>query len=223
MTEIITKEELSTFASSELEDSNKDEITDFSSFVTENSTVNKTTNEFVFTVMAENDNISETKEEVSTISNTHELSATTDLPEKNVSEIESSSKKHFEIVGVGSSYLSALINSSTTGLQNTTTFTSYLSSQSHCKFNNWCNNGWEFFRGRCYAQYPFWIGLSNDGNGWKWPDNTKLRYQLWGKNEPNIMYSCVFAETEKNGKYWYTNDCNRTITHNDIVGYVCQQ
>ncbi|VDO10727.1 unnamed protein product [Brugia timori] len=71
--------------------------------------------------------------------------------------------------------------------------------------------------------HPFWIGLFNDGKGWKWSDGTKLKYQLWGKNEPNTIYSCVFAETEKNGRNWYTANCDDTILHDSVIGCVCQQ
>ncbi|EFO23094.1 hypothetical protein LOAG_05397 [Loa loa] len=78
-------------------------------------------------------------------------------------------------------------------------------------------------RANFHFKHPFWIGLLKDGNGWKWPDGTKLKYHLWGKNEPSKMYSCVFAATEKNGGNWYTADCNERILQDDIVGYVCQQ
>ncbi|VDN90110.1 unnamed protein product [Brugia pahangi] len=79
------------------------------------------------------------------------------------------------------------------------------------------------FSANFYFKHPFWIGLSNDGKGWKWSDGTKLKYQLWGKNEPNTIYSCVFAETEKNGRNWYTANCDDTILHDSVIGCVCQQ
>ncbi|KAL3981854.1 Lectin C-type domain family protein [Acanthocheilonema viteae] len=80
------------------------------------------------------------------------------------------------------------------------------------------------FSANFHFKHPFWIGLSNDGNEWKWPDGTKLRYQLWGDNEPNTIHSCVIAGTEMNGRYWHTNDCNNASLHSaSIIGYVCQQ
>uniref|UniRef100_A0A0R3S0J6 C-type lectin domain-containing protein n=1 Tax=Elaeophora elaphi TaxID=1147741 RepID=A0A0R3S0J6_9BILA len=70
-------------------------------------------------------------------------------------------------------------------------------------------------------KHPFWIGLSKDGEEWKWPDGTKLRYHLWGENEPKAEHSCALADTEENGRHWHTIDCNNSMNY--IAGYVCQQ
>ncbi|EJW76776.1 hypothetical protein WUBG_12314 [Wuchereria bancrofti] len=217
--------------------------------------------------MIENSNISETEKEIPMVpSNQSDVTdmSTVGSHKEILFEFENDSRNYSETVDMISSYSSHPSNdSSTTGL-NTTDISGYLMPQPQ----NWCDDGWKLFRGRCYIQmndsnytyheakkkcmnvgallvtivnedvteflycnfsanfyfkHPFWIGLSNDGKGWKWSDGTKLKYQLWGKNEPNTVYSCVFAETEKNGRNWYTANCDDTILHDGVIGCVCQQ
>lgn len=102
-------------------------------------------------------------------------------------------------------------------------FYSFKSDHRSFAINNSNINAVISFSANFRLKHPFWIGLSKGENGWKWPDGTILRYQLWGKNEPKKMHSCVLAESEQKGGYWYTTDCNNTNFRSDIVGYVCQQ
>ncbi|VDK76646.1 unnamed protein product [Litomosoides sigmodontis] len=78
----------------------------------------------------------------------------------------------------------------------------------------------EFLYSNFPLSHPFWIGLSKGEKGWKWPDGTKLRYQLWGKKVSEKTYSCAIAESKQKGGYWYTTDCNSTDFRSDMIGYI---
>ncbi|KAM3726972.1 Perlucin-like protein [Dirofilaria immitis] len=180
-----------------------------SSFTTENTTENKTTDEFFFfVILAENTNGNETKKDILIFSYNFNIinikyNWWCDKPWKFFR-----GRCYFQMDDGSYTYYEAKKNCIDMGAVLVTIVNRDVT---------------EFLYSNFYFKHPFWIGLLYKDKGWKWPDGTKLRYQLWGENEPNTMYQCVFAETEKNGRHWYTAECNDKILHGDVVGYVCQQ
>uniref|UniRef100_A0A0R3S0J5 C-type lectin domain-containing protein n=1 Tax=Elaeophora elaphi TaxID=1147741 RepID=A0A0R3S0J5_9BILA len=159
----ITSEERLSPSSSTLKASTEYKKEVFSPLINEINSEGEATNEFVPNGTVENHNKSESKEEISTISssesNIPDVSTMINSPTEIVSEIGSSSSDHSKRVPIGSLYPSDSSNeSSVTVLQSTTAVSS--------RPQYWCEDGWRFFRGRCYIQmtessYSYYEAIKN--------------------------------------------------------------
>ncbi|ETN86270.1 lectin C-type domain protein [Necator americanus] len=64
------------------------------------------------------------------------------------------------------------------------------------------------------AKTMFWLGLTNDGNGWQWPGGYSLGFSNWGPNQPAVG-KCAYMQ-QYSGFAWFSDDCT-----NDHY-YICQ-
>ncbi|KAK6745288.1 hypothetical protein RB195_011798 [Necator americanus] len=66
------------------------------------------------------------------------------------------------------------------------------------------------------AKTMFWLGLTNDGNGWQWPGGYSLGFSNWGPNQPAVG-KCAYMQQYSGFKFaWFSDDCT-----NDHY-YICQ-